>query len=219
MSDDITTRRRKLAEYVQDPKNANKGSDRSRRITRTSLEERGAGRSLLAAADDVFLAGNQTAKLALEAGITEVIEIETEGDVLIVHKRRDLQSGDEAARLIALEDNRARDHSEWDAEVVLLEADAGLSLEHLFRMDELEDLRLDVDVDKEINAAVDDADADGESGSRLKKDVRRAVKPVLYADQVAVFERALRATGIVNRGDALIAVCQAYLDQVHAESI
>ncbi len=57
-----------------------------------------------------------------------------------------------------------------------------------------------------------DADRRGRKRvARLKKDVKRAVRPVLYADQVAVFERALRATGIVNRGEALIAVCQAYL--------
>jgi hypothetical protein len=38
------------------------------------------------------------------------------------------------------------------------------------------------------------------------------IKPVLYADDLAVFEKAILATGLQNRGDAVILICQAYLD-------
>jgi len=213
-TDEIKVRRRKLEEYVQDPNNANKGSERGRRITKTSLEQRGTGRSLLAASDDVFLAGNQTAKMAQEAGITDVIEIETDGKTLIVVKRIDLQSGDEAARLIGIEDNRSRDHSEWDAEQILADIDAGLDLDHLFRLDELDDLQADFDIDSAVDAVVDAAaSGEGEGGERIKgRNPAKMIKPVLYADQLEVFERAIRATGIVNRGDALVAVCAYYLE-------
>lgn len=216
MKDEIKVRKRKLSEYVRDPNNPNKGSERGRRLLRESLAEVGPARSIVAAADDVLLAGNQTAAAALESGIEDVIEIEAPPGALVVVKRTDIQSGDAKARRLVHADNRSGDFRSYDAEILELDAADGL-LDGLFRDDELADLLLDLEVDTEVNAAVDDA-AEGETGSRLKKDVRRAVKPVLYADQVAVFERALRATGIVNRGDALIAIYEAYLQSRASQS-
>lgn len=57
------------------------------------------------------------------------------------------------------------------------------------------------------------ADSSGEGGSdgRLPAD-RAAIKAVLHAEEVTTFETALRATGEINRGRALMAVCQYYLD-------
>lgn len=78
----VKVRRRKITDYQPDPNNPNKGSDRGRAIIRESLEKRGAGRSLLASADDVFIAGNQTMQEALETGITDVIEVETDGTAM-----------------------------------------------------------------------------------------------------------------------------------------
>lgn len=40
---------------------------------------------------------------------------------------------------------------------------------------------------------------------------RAQIKPVLYASQIDIFERALIATGKRNRADALIEVCDFYL--------
>ena len=58
------------------------------------------------------------------------------------------------------------------------------------------------------------------SGSQRKLGDRQAqIKPVLYADQVAVFERAIRATHIANRGEAITAICQAYLDSIPASEL
>lgn len=210
MSDDIKVRKRKLSEYTKDPNNPNKGSERGRRIIRESLAQDGPGRSAVASADDVLLIGNQTAAVAEDMGITDVIEVEAPPNALVVVKRPDVQYGDEKARRLRVADNRAADFHAYDYGTLELDAMDGL-LDGLFRDDELLDLRLDLDVDAEVNAAVDGAEEGGEGGSRLKKDVRRAVKAVLYAPQVDVFERALRATGIVNRGEALIAICTAYL--------
>lgn len=210
MSDDIKVRKRKLSDYTPDPNNPNKGSERGRRIIRESLAQDGPGRSAVASADDVLLIGNQTAAVAEDMGITDVIEVEAPPNALVVVKRPDVRYGDEKARRLRVADNRAADFHSYDIEALDLDAADGL-LDGLFRDDELLDLRLDLDVEADVNAAVDDAEEAGESGSRLKKDVKRAIKPVLYSDQVAVFERALRATGIVNRGEALIAICAAYL--------
>jgi hypothetical protein len=51
----------------------------------------------------------------------------------------------------------------------------------------------------------------GDSNRNLG-DTNVQIKPVLYAKDIAVFERALRQTSEHNRGKALIMVCQHYLD-------
>jgi len=214
MADEIKVRKRKLSEYQHDPNNPNKGSTRGKLILTKSLKERGAARSVVAASDDVFLAGNQTVDAAREVGITDVIEIETDGSALVVVKRRDLRSGDDEARLLAYEDNRARDPASWDAEQVLIDLEAGLQLDHLFRLDELDELQQDLQIETQIDQLASDGGTEGEGGDRRIKHMvaEKQIKPVLYAKQIDVFERALRQTHIVNRGDALIAVCQFYLE-------
>ena len=53
----------------------------------------------------------------------------------------------------------------------------------------------------------------GESKARALGDKQHAIKPVLYAEQVGIFERAILATGERNRGAALIEICQFYLER------
>ena len=59
------------------------------------------------------------------------------------------------------------------------------------------------------------ADVEGDGGSPNTRaqlgNKPTQIKAVLYADQVAVLEAALKATGQVNRGHALIQICEAYL--------
>lgn len=50
------------------------------------------------------------------------------------------------------------------------------------------------------------------STARKLGDKKAQIKPVLYADEVAVFEQAIRMTGERNRGKAIIAICRAFLD-------
>jgi hypothetical protein len=49
------------------------------------------------------------------------------------------------------------------------------------------------------------------SSARDLGNQRNQIKPVLYADDVAVFEAAVLATKIQNRGKALIEICRVYL--------
>jgi len=65
-----------------------------------------------------------------------------------------------------------------------------------------------------LNAGLDSDRVDGDSddGSIRLGDKKKQIKPVLYIEQLEVFERALAKTGNVNRGEAIVAVCQAYLD-------
>lgn len=51
----------------------------------------------------------------------------------------------------------------------------------------------------------------GDKKSRNLGKGQMRVKPVLAVEDVATFEKALRATGEMNRGRALIMICEAYL--------
>lgn len=207
-----TIRRRKLSDYRPDPDNANKGSERGRRVIRESFEQYGPGRSLLADSGDVMIAGNQAMRGALEAGIEDVIEIEPPPGVLVVVKRSDLDllsEADQRARELAYADNRSRDFAEWDAQQLLADLEAGVKLDQFFRQDELDDLLADGEAERLVN---DNTDGERESASRLNGDRLKQVKPVLYVEEISTVEAALAATGLNNRGQAFLAVCRAYLE-------
>lgn len=137
----INVRRRKLSDYKEDPNNANKGSKRGNEVIDDSLARVGPGRSLVADANDYLPAGNKTRAAAERAGITEVIEIETEGDAIIVHKRKDwdmLNAEDKRARLYAYFDNRASEVSlNWDASQISADIEAGIDIGMMFDPGEL----------------------------------------------------------------------------------
>lgn len=115
MSDPVI-KRKTLADYREDERNANTGTPRGLGVIEDSLNYSGVGRSLVADKNGVLIAGNKTSLAAASAGIENVIEIETDGDALIVHKRRDLDLAHDArAKALAIADNRASEVSlQWD---------------------------------------------------------------------------------------------------------
>ncbi len=106
-------RTRHIADYQQDPNNLRVHNPRNIGVIVDSLHEVGAGRSLVADQDDVIQAGNGVLEAAAEAGITKVLEIETDGDELVVVKRK---LTDEQKRALAIYDNRAGELSQWNVE-------------------------------------------------------------------------------------------------------
>lgn len=64
----------------------------------------------------------------------------------------------------------------------------------------------------EAPEANDKGEADEKGGRRIGREKAAQVKAVFTVEQVAVVERAIRATGEKNRGEALVEICQAYLD-------
>lgn len=105
-------------EIKLDPKNYRVHNDRNKRIIRKSLEDCGAGRSVLIDKDNILIAGNGVYEQAKELGIPIRI-IETDGKELVVVKRNDLKSDDEKRKLLALADNHASDTSMFDFDMVL----------------------------------------------------------------------------------------------------
>src|SRR6185369_8706346 len=86
-------------------------------------------------------AGNKTLEAAQNAGITDVIEIETNGHALIVHKRSDWDLNDPTgpAREYAYLDNRASEVGlVWDANKIAGDVALGVDLSGFFTKPEIE---------------------------------------------------------------------------------
>ena len=133
---DVKVTERHIADYTPDPENARTHSARNVDMIEDSLHAVGAGRSLVADEDDVILAGNATIGAAAAAGLTKVIEVETDGDALIVHKRRNLDATQKIQ--LALADNRAAELATWDEDQLRkLQAEAPDLLRPLFTDTEL----------------------------------------------------------------------------------
>jgi hypothetical protein len=69
------------------------------------------------------------------------------------------------------------------------------------------DLSDQADIFKFEQAGNGAASPGGKRGDKSKQ-----IRAVLYADEIAVFEQALAATGNINRGEAIVQVCRGYLD-------
>lgn len=126
-----------------DPHNANKGTDRGRKAVVASIEECGAGRSILVDRDGTVIAGNKTLEAAQAMGLP-VRVVESSGDELVVVQRTDLvldDAEDQRARRLAYLDNRAGQLGlEWDTDQILADLEAGVDLEGLWDDAELDAL-------------------------------------------------------------------------------
>ena len=114
--------------YKQDPRNARIHSEKNKEAIRKSLDTLRAGRSILVDADDVIIGGNATYEGAQALGIP-TMEIETDGEVLVVVKRTDLHTDDAERKMLALGDNQISTLAEWEKDMrdTLLE-EAGLDV-------------------------------------------------------------------------------------------
>lgn len=100
-----------------DRRNYRKHDDRNKKLIRKSLEELGAGRSVVIDAENELIAGNGVFEQAEALGIKTKV-IETDGSELVVVKRTDLHTDDEKRRKLALADNATSDSSAWDIEAL-----------------------------------------------------------------------------------------------------
>ena len=101
----------------KDRRNYRVHDEKSKRIIGQSLDQCGAGRSILADSTGEIIAGNGVLEQAEARGIKTRM-IETDGSELIVVVRKDLKPGDEKRKLLALADNAASDASSWNEELV-----------------------------------------------------------------------------------------------------
>lgn len=218
---DPVIRKRKLSEYRPDPHNANKGTERGQYMIDASVEAVGLARSIVAAADDTIPAGNKTLQAAADAGIEDVLEVETDGTTLVVVKRTDWASvDDEQARQYAYFDNRASEVGlEWDIDRMREDLEAGVDLADLWHEGELEALLAGIEEDTrqtyDMLADIPDTGFDHEAAGQGRTaafplaivlgaaDMRRwaAVKEQIgYLDDTRCFMRVLEAWEANNGG-------------------
>ena len=109
----------KLTDYKPLSRNPNKGTQRGTGILEQSVRELGAGRSILVDKNGIILAGNHAQEAFVNAGMDDVIEVETDGKQIVVVKRTDLDADSSAGKKMAIMDNRTSEQGlAWDAVVV-----------------------------------------------------------------------------------------------------
>lgn len=140
----MTKKIKGIEDITPDRQNANRGTKRGAYVVARSLEETGAGRSVLADKDGELIAGNKTIEAWADMG-GAVKVVETDGRTLVVVQRTDLDLDSDdpevrkRSRLAAYYDNRAGEVGlSWDAEVIAQDLQDGLDLGVMFFDGEIE---------------------------------------------------------------------------------
>jgi hypothetical protein len=129
-----------VSDLTPDSRNANRGTQRGAGLLEKSLEQYGAGRSILTDRDGNVIAGNKTLETAARMGLP-IKTVRSDGTHLVVVQRVDLDIDSPEARELAIADNRISEVSlAWDDEI-LLELDEEIDLSKFFLPDELATLR------------------------------------------------------------------------------
>ena len=131
-----------MTEIKFDKRNYRKHNDKNKSLIRKSLEECGAGRSIVIDNDDEIIAGNGIYEQAQALNIPVKV-IETDGSELVVVKRTDLNTDDEKRKKLAIMDNSTSDTSEFDLELLSVD----------FEVPELKDMGIDI-------PSIDDCETD-----------------------------------------------------------
>jgi len=148
-----------------DKRNYRIHNDKNKQLIKKSVDELGAGRSILIDSDNEIIAGNGVFE---QWGNRPIKIIETNGDELIVVKRTDLKRTDSKRTKLAILDNSASDSSEFDYE--LLKEDFGD-----LQISELDNLGLDynkiiesIDSSKETSKNTFEDEFNGSDDSNCK---------------------------------------------------
>lgn len=221
MGDEVTTARVRVYEadlekdFREDPRNANKGTQRGHKMLETSIEQFGAARSIVADRDGFIPAGNKTREALIAAGMCKAIVVETDGNTPIVVKRTDWRLSDKAsaARRYAYADNRVAEVDlEWDQGVIA--EDVGeMDLSQWFSADDLNSILGTVDTE---GAELPELGA-GEKASFCQKTF------TFHDDQAAEVDRAIKMAKDLglgesdlnenSNGNAIYEICRTFISR------
>lgn len=108
-----------ISDLKFDDKNFNKHTQKGMGLLEKSLQQFGAGRSILLDKDNNIIAGNGIVEAAGSVGLTKVKIVETTGDEIVAVKRTDITLESEQGREMALADNAtAAADLEWDKDTI-----------------------------------------------------------------------------------------------------
>lgn len=147
-----------MPELKSDPRNYRIHTDKNKRLIRKSLEDCGAGRSILFDKDDCIIAGNGVYEQAQALGLP-VRVIESDGTKLIAIKRTDLSTEDARRKALALADNYTSDTSIFDFDAIVED----------FAADELDAWEFEVDDLNIENISIDNVKPERNWEGRLRK--------------------------------------------------
>lgn len=100
-------------------KRFNKGTRFGDGLIRHSIQELGCGRSILVDKDGIVLCGNDVYRIAKELG-KKMVVIETDGDVLVVVKRKDLSVKEKKGMEMSLVDNLSQEKNlDWETDAII----------------------------------------------------------------------------------------------------
>lgn len=199
-----------MAKQVKDfrpaTRNANRHTQTGLRELSVSVQRDGWIGAMTAAADGEMFDGSARLETVADAlGLeAEPIVVETDGTRPVVVVRKDIPRADDprAVRLGLAANRVAELDLSWDVEILAgCPADA---LDGLWTPEQIEELA-DVAESTKLGAPG--------SSDRGELDSANILRMVIAGEDVSDFERALKATGCVNRAAALITVCRAYLDE------
>lgn len=130
-----------LDDLTLDPRNANQGTERGRKLLESSLRRYGAGRSVIADRNGVVIAGNKTVEAARSRNLPVEV-VETDGTELVVVQRTDVDiHKDAAGRELAYADNRIGELDlSWNPAVIAEDVAFGVNLTPFFSQVELDAL-------------------------------------------------------------------------------
>lgn len=141
-----------ISELKFDDKNFNKHTEFGMNLLEKSLQEDGAGRSILIDKDNNIIAGNGVIEAAGQAGLENVKIVETTGDEIVAVKRTDVSLNSEKGRRMAVRDNSiASADLNWDEEQLKLNFDEEQLKDFGIDIKWDDDLELTEDVTPEVN--------------------------------------------------------------------
>ena len=183
-----------------DERNYRKHSDQNKKIIKKSLQELGAGRSVVIDADDTLVAGNGVYEQA-QALKMPVRVVETDGSELVVVKRTDIHTTDEKRKKLALADNAAGDLSEWD--VPLIKTDWAKDVLSEFGVE-----LPDVVTDEGLKQILDEADFESLNDVARERTGMRQICFVMKAEQADVVNAYIKKYGKDELIAKIVELCQ-----------
>jgi hypothetical protein len=191
----IKVSRGSVEDLIPDDQNANEGTERGQHMIDVSFERSGAGRSVLVDKNGKVIAGNKSQQAAADAGITDAIIVETEGDELVVVKRRDLDLDDDEdgrARALAYADNRAAQVGlHWNAAQVVADLQSGVDVSGMFFDSELADIVAEELTDADVIGVESDDGRDSAYYAKIKGATGKGGVRLLFGEIMIVLSREL----------------------------
>jgi hypothetical protein len=203
----------KIDTLTPDAHNANRGTERGTAMLKESLSRYGAGRSILLDKHGTIIAGNKTIAMAKQLGMSDVVIVETDGTQIVAVKRTDLDFTDGTkARALAYADNRVGEVDfDLDPAQLAADANAGVDLSAFWCDEEIDDAIAQEEFWSVFESSMVDG---GDAKSERKLDEKaHSIKAVICTEDIAIVEEALRETGEMNRGKALVQICRMFLHE------